>query len=274
VIVQRRFASCCRSVENIPLQAERHSARRQKTVRLPTGIGVHLQTGMLFGITTESCSASKRNRVHFRPDSPAVFGDLVLNPYDFPVVPLGNICDVRDGTHDSPKYVSEGYPLVTSRNLVDGYIDLSDVNFISQADYDAVNSRSKVDKGDLIMPMIGTIGNPVLVEQEPRFAIKNVALIKFPAGAPSNIYLRALLRSHYFDYVLSRTSRGGSQKFISLGDLRSLPVPIPTNELIQRFDAQIRCLTRQRNLSQAAEDKAHELFLALQSLAFRGELLQ
>src|ERR1019366_8741980 len=41
-----------------------------KTVRLPTGIGVHLQTGMLFGITTESCSASQRNRVHLRPDSP------------------------------------------------------------------------------------------------------------------------------------------------------------------------------------------------------------
>ena len=31
---------------------------------------VHLQTGMLFGITTESCSVSERNRVHLRPDSP------------------------------------------------------------------------------------------------------------------------------------------------------------------------------------------------------------
>src|ERR1700745_832100 len=31
---------------------------------------VHLQTGMLFRITTEWCSASERNRVHLRPDSP------------------------------------------------------------------------------------------------------------------------------------------------------------------------------------------------------------
>src|SRR3984893_15798346 len=31
----------------------------------------HLQTGMLFGITTEWCSASDRNRVHLRPDSPS-----------------------------------------------------------------------------------------------------------------------------------------------------------------------------------------------------------
>src|SRR5713226_5898432 len=34
--------------------------------------GVHLQTGMLFGITTEWRSASDRNRVHLRPDSPVV----------------------------------------------------------------------------------------------------------------------------------------------------------------------------------------------------------
>ena len=44
-----------------------------KTVRLPTGIGVHLQTGILFGFTTEWCSASDRNRVHLRPDSPVLF---------------------------------------------------------------------------------------------------------------------------------------------------------------------------------------------------------
>src|SRR5438876_11147516 len=70
VIVQRRCTSCCSSVENIPFQTERHSGGRKKPVRLPTGNGVHFQTGMLFGITTESCSASERNRVHLRPDSP------------------------------------------------------------------------------------------------------------------------------------------------------------------------------------------------------------
>src|SRR6266568_7638291 len=41
-----------------------------RTVRLPTGIGVRLQTGMLFGFITECCSASDRNRVRLRPDSP------------------------------------------------------------------------------------------------------------------------------------------------------------------------------------------------------------
>ena len=33
---------------------------------------------------------------------------------------MGDVCDVRDGTHDSPKYVEEGYPLITSKNVING----------------------------------------------------------------------------------------------------------------------------------------------------------
>lgn len=94
---------------------------------------------------------------------------------------MGQICDVRDGTHDSPKFVQDGFPLVTSKNIKNGTIILDDVNFISKEDYDKINQRSKVDKGDILMPMIGTIGNPAIVDVEPTFAIKNVALIKFSA---------------------------------------------------------------------------------------------
>src|SRR5438128_4377555 len=80
VIVQRRSAlpavrlwKTFRSKPNaIPVD--------DKTVRLPTGIGVHLQTGMLFGITTEWCSASHRNRVHLRPDSPLAREVALLRP--------------------------------------------------------------------------------------------------------------------------------------------------------------------------------------------------
>ena len=58
VIVQRRFASCCRSVENIPLQAERHFARRQKLFAFPPESA--------FTFRPECCSESQRNRVRFQ----------------------------------------------------------------------------------------------------------------------------------------------------------------------------------------------------------------
>ena len=105
------------------------------------------------------------------------------------MVRLGDVCDVRDGTHDSPQYVDNGYPLVTSKNVVDGKIDITNVNYISKVDMDKINERSKVDNGDIIMPMIGTIGNPIIVEVDFDFAIKNVALIKFNRNVVVNRFI-------------------------------------------------------------------------------------
>lgn len=43
---------------------------------------------------------------------------------------LGEVYDVRDGTHDSPKYHNQGYPLVTSKNLKNHKLTFDDIKFI------------------------------------------------------------------------------------------------------------------------------------------------
>ena len=40
------------------------------------------------------------------------------------MIRCADVLDVRDGTHDSPKYVLEGYPLITSKNIKDGRLSL------------------------------------------------------------------------------------------------------------------------------------------------------
>ena len=153
---------------------------------------------------------------------------------------LSEVCDVRDGTHDSPKYVTEGYPLVTSKNIVDGKLDLSVINYLSQEDYDKINERSKVDVGDIIMPMIGTIGNPYIVEEFTDFAIKNVALVKFPNDSINNRFVWYFLKSELFNRYVAEKNKGGTQKFLSLGDIRSLNIPIinknEQDEIVELLD--------------------------------------
>ena len=51
---------------------------------------------------------------------------------------LGEVFDIRDGTHDSPKYHDIGYPLVTSKNLKNGLINLENVSLISEKDYNKI----------------------------------------------------------------------------------------------------------------------------------------
>ena len=152
------------------------------------------------------------------------------------IVELGNVCDVRDGTHDSPKYHNEGYPLVTSKNICDGKIDFSNCNLIQKEDYAKINKRSKVDVGDVLMPMIGTVGNPIIVNTDKEFAIKNVALIKFKDDSVIlNTFIKTLLESDYFGRAVLSKTKGGTQKFISLGDIRKLEFNLPPIELQHRF---------------------------------------
>lgn len=202
-----------------------------------------------------------------------MFGDPATNPKNYPVALMGDVCDVRDGTHDSPKYVSDsGYPLVTSKNVTGGAIDLTEVNYISEADYIQINKRSKVDKGDIILPMIGTIGSPVLVDHDPNYAIKNVALIKFIEGSPAAVYLHHLLSGRYFDHIVSRKNRGGTQKFVSLGDLRAFPLPLPPRQEQDEFLRRMEEIRRIRSLNSVAASRLDDVFTSLQSHTFRGEL--
>lgn len=156
---------------------------------------------------------------------PSELGEI---PEDWEVHSLSSICDVRDGTHDSPKYKDNGIPLVTSKNIVDDILDLSNVSLISPEDAFEIDKRSKVDKGDIIMSMIGTVGSAVLLLEEPKFCIKNVALFK--PKKVSGEFLVQLIRSKIFQDYLEDSMDGGIQKFVSLGTLRNMEVSLPPKE--------------------------------------------
>ena len=162
---------------------------------------------------------------------------------------LKEIKDVRDGTHNSPKYQKEGYPLVTSKNLITNGIDLSNVSFISKYDYQEINKRSKVETGDILFGMIGTIGNHVMVKKGG-FAIKNVALIK-NGGEVSNGFLLHLLKSAIFSQYIKKENAGGTQKFLGLSVIRGFKFKVPDKveqgNIASIFDTLNRFITLQKN---------------------------
>lgn len=163
-------------------------------------------------------------------------------PFDIPEswkwVRLSEVIDVRDGTHDSPKYVPEGIPLVTSKNLSNGTIDYGNVKYITQSDEDKINERSAVSDADILFAMIGSIGNPVLVKKDREFCIKNMALFK--RYADTNIDMNYMYWFFYFvQYSLKAEASGGVQSFISLTRFREYPFPLPPYEEQHRIATKI-----------------------------------
>lgn len=192
-----------------------------------------------------------------------MFGDPVTNDKGWEVKKLGYICDVRDGTHDSPKYlISSEYVLITSKNIQGDQIDFSTANYISKEDYDNINKRSYVDDGDIIMAMIGTIGKPIIIKKRNvNFCIKNVALIKFKEkNEVENIYIKGLLDNDSYISYLKGFNKGGTQKFVALGTLRGLLVPVPPLSLQQEFAAKIEAIEAMKAKVRHSLKEAETLF--------------
>jgi phosphoribosylformylglycinamidine synthase len=150
-------------------------------------------------------------------------------PFEIPEswcwVRLNDYLDVRDGTHDTPKYVVSGIPLVTSKNLNNGKLDFSNIKYISEEDHKQISLRSGVDVGDILFAMIGSIGNPVLIKENSNFSIKNIGLFKKYISDTSMEYVYYMLLKLQDD--MRKKASGGVQSFVSLSFLRDYLIPIP-----------------------------------------------
>ncbi len=204
-------------------------------------------------------------------------------PYEIPEnwiwCSYDTICDVRDGTHHSPQYVDKGYPLITSKNLKNGELSFENISYVSREDHLKISMRSKVDEGDLLFAMIGTIGNPVLIEKiDVEFSIKNVALFKPYKELILAKYLKyLLLEKSNMDRLLEK-SNGSTQKFIALGKLRSHPIPVSPLPEQQRIVNRIESLFEKIDKAEVLINEAREGFEkrkeAILAKAFRGELTE
>lgn len=148
----------------------------------------------------------------------------------FKTLKASEYCDsVRDGTHDSPKKVEKGYKLITSKNIKEYGLDLDNASEISEMDYKKVNERSLVEKNDILYSMIGTIGLIHRVNYEPKYAIKNMGLFKIKDEQKSKwlyYYLKTPKMKNYINSLLA----GSTQQYITLNNLRELPIQIPEND--------------------------------------------
>lgn len=188
---------------------------------------------------------------------------------------LGEVYDVRDGTHDSPKYQVDGFALVTSKNLKRDTLVLNNIKYISENDYKKINERSKVNKGDILFAMIGTIGNPVVIKDEPNFAIKNVALFKVPSSQNS-YFLKYFLDSKKTIDLMKKDAKGTTQKFVGLGYLRDFRITLPSFSEQQRIVSKLDALSTETKKLEAIYQKKltnlEELKKSILQKAFNGEL--
>jgi len=168
-----------------------------------------------------------------------------------------DICYVTDGTHDSPKQQVDGFYLVTGKHLIGGFIDFSSAYFISEADHDKIQKRSKVVNGDLVLSNIGTIGNVAIIDSPFEFSVKNVIIFK-PIDSIFTSFLYCYLNSGEMQIRFQQESSGTSQRFISLTYTRALKVKLPNERVLKEFHQEVSTLLKLKSILNQQNAKLRE----------------
>lgn len=111
--------------------------------------------------------------------------------------------------------------------------------------------------------MIGTIGNPVVVKEEPNYAIKNMALFK-KSNQLNSFYLLYYLGCPFVIEKMKKEAKGGTQKFVSLGYLRSFSIPVPPVEeqerIVEELDLLSGVIEKQKQQLKELDTLAQSIF--------------
>ena len=153
---------------------------------------------------------------------------------------------------------------MTSKNIVGGSLDLTSAYFISELDARNINKRSQVHINDVLLSMIGTVGEVALIEKEPDFVIKNVGLLKNSDSKKAR-WLYYYLKSPIAQNLIKDRLRGTTQQYIPLGELRNLPILKPNSEehlqnTIEQLSSLDKKIQLNTQINQTLEQIAQALF--------------
>lgn len=185
---------------------------------------------------------------------------------DWTVLNANDFClRVTDGTHDSPKKTMDGKFLITSRHLNEHTLDYSNAYRISGSDFEEINRRSGVDRWDILISMIGTVGEVYMEKRMALdYAIKNVGLFKLGGDEVRARWLYYYLKSPKARSYIRMNMRGSTQQYIPLGALRAMPIPYPTDaEKMERIVATLSCLDDKIELNNRMNKNLEEMAQAL-----------
>ena len=179
-------------------------------------------------------------------------------PEGWKIKRMNEFCYVTDGTHDTPKPVDVGVPLVTGRCISSGFVDFDAAYNISEADHEGIKKRSGLKSGDILFSNICTVGNCCIVDYDREFSVKNVIIFK-PETMRDTAYLYYWMTSSTIQEIFGIQTNGASQQFVGLTFMRKYKLLVPKDDILEAFADKVipiveqKRLLHQENLNLAAQ---------------------
>ncbi|NMM28593.1 MAG: restriction endonuclease subunit S [Glaciimonas sp.] len=205
-------------------------------LRIPTPPNRHEQTAIANALSdTDALIRSLQKLIEKKRQIKQGTMQTLLNPYEngvlrtgWKIVKLGEVCDVKDGTHQTPKYVDSGIPFYSVESVTRN--DFVNTKFISHEEHKFLTKNFRIEKGDVLMTRIGSIGDCKYVDWavDASFYV-SLALLKVKDQLSAK-FLAHYSTSAYFKKEIELNSlQHAIPKKINLGQISEIKIGIPTD---------------------------------------------
>lgn len=191
---------------------------------------------------------------------------------------LDDLCSlITDGTHVTPKYVDEGIPFLSVKDITSGKIDFSNTRFVTPEEHAILSRRCNPERDDVLLTKVGTTGFAKAIDVDRPFSIfVSLALLKIDKTKLDPKFTEYMLNSPRLRDVSKEGTRGVGNKNLVLKFIKEFPMPVPPLEEQRRLVAYLDGLQAQVSALRAAQaESARELSALLPAIldkAFKGEL--
>jgi len=190
-----------------------------------------------------------------------MFGDPKSNPYGWKVKKFEDISIlITDGEHSTPKRTHKGIYLLSARNVLNHRIQLDDVDYIDEDEYERIAKRLIPTVGDVLISCSGSIGRCCVVPKNFRFQmVRSTALIRFK-NEIRPLFAEWLITSDELQRQIMQSATQSSQANLFQGKIKKLYGYVPPLDLQDRFIEFAR---------EADKSKFNHLYMCKKHLVFK-----
>ena len=162
--------------------------------------------------------------------------EVGIIPIDWEVKSLSDCSSrITDGEHLTPKRTKFGYYLLSARNILNGKIDVTDVDYVGEEEYLRIRNRCNPNSGDVLISCSGSIGRVATVPANFNCVmVRSAALIKPNSSKTTGLYIQYYLQSSMGQNQIFASMNQGAQPNLFLNHIESLRLALPPTTTEQK----------------------------------------
>jgi type I restriction enzyme, S subunit len=204
----------------------------------------------------------------------SLFSDMFNRSQGWPVETLSTLCDRVTVGYVGPmttEYIEAGIPFLRGQNIKRGYIDLTDVIYVSH-EFHRRLEKSAIRPRDVVSVRTGKPGTTAVVPEAIKVA--NCAdLIVMTCGPRLNpFYLCELLNQRLGDVDKISGAVGIAQQHFNIGEARRLNIVVPPLSMQNEYERRVGRIRLLQELQSVSREQLETLTQSLLNRAFMGDL--